>query len=522
VSAEGDTQAGGWCAPAWSAIGLAAGFIALTCWWLTQDRSIPIYDAGDHLWAALHFHNLIRSGDLLGPFDYNWQYPPLGELVGSFAAFVGGVNVAAPIVGENLVFVSLLALGCYQTGKLLFGPSAGLLATAFALGSPLLIAQFHVFMLDAPETAMVATSMWLLLASARFERVGMSGLAGLAVGAGLLVKVQFPFFVLGIVLCALLLGGWRNWRGFLTFAALAVALGAPWYVDHLSELSTVGRLAGARSGAAPANLPPLASIDNLTWYLWTILDFQLLLPLFALLAGGFLWTAATLARRRGRRQGERLQFLAGGILAWLAITLTPHHDIRYGMPLLPYMAVIATGWIVSLPIVARRVAVGMLVAGVALNTLSTTFGAGGEVSVAIARQASSTHLLPASMVLYSSSGFLVSGPDRDGDVPGLLQALRRDGVRTVEWSAEESRGPDFSSEGLQPLALIAGLKSAVTRGLRFGASGDVATLVHKPIAAHGPRACATLSDGTGVFVVRANPATGTRMFYCPSRHPAYY
>lgn len=511
-----------WCAPAWGAIGVAAGFIALTCWWLTQDRSIPIYDAGDHLWAALHFHELLRSGDLLGPFEYNWQYPPLGELVGSFSAFVGGVDVAAPIGGENLVFVSLLVLGCYQTGKLLFGPSAGLLATAFALGSPLLIAQFHVFMLDAPETAMVAISIWLLLASRRFSRAGMSALAGLAVAAGLLVKVQFPFFVLGIVLCALALGGWRNWRGFSRFAVVAVALGAPWYVDHLSELSTIGRLAGAKSGAVPANLPPTVSIDNLTWYLWTILDFQLLLPLFALLVGGFLWTTVALARGRGERLGERLQFVVGGIVAWLAITLTPHHDIRYGMPLLPYMAVIATGWIVSLPVVARRVAVGVLVAGVALNTFSTTFGAGGEVSVAVAWQASSTYALPTSIVLYSSSGFLVSGPKRDGDVPGLLRALRRDGVRTVEWSAQESRAPDFSSEGLEPLALIARLTPVVTRGLRFGDSSSVATFVHRPISLHGPPPCATLSDGTGVYVVRFDPAAGRRMFYCPSRHPAYY
>jgi 4-amino-4-deoxy-L-arabinose transferase-like glycosyltransferase len=520
VPAEHDTRAAA--GPALGAVILAAAFVGLTCWWLTRDRSIPIYDAGDHLWAALHFHDLIRSGDLLGPFEYNWQYPPLGELVGSLSAFVGGVNVAAPIVGENLVFVSLLALGCYQAGKLLFGPTAGLLATAFALGSPLLIAQFHVFMLDAPETAMVAVSTWLLIASREFSRVGMSALAGLAVGAGLLVKVQFPFFVLGIVLCALALGGWRNRRGFSAFAVLAIVLGAPWYLDHLSELSTIGRLAGGESGAAPANLPPLVSIDNLTWYLWSILDFQLLLPLFALLAGGFLWTAVALAQRRHGRLSERLQFLVGAIVAWLAITLTPHHDIRYGMPLLPYMAVIATGWIVSLPILARRAAVGVLVAGVALNTLSTTFGAGGQVSVAVARRASSTHLLPASIVLYSSSGFLVSGPKRDGDVPGLLQALRRDGVQTVRWSAKESAAPDFSSEGLEPLALIARLTPAVTRGLRFTNSSDVATLIHKPIPAHAPPPCATLSDGTGVYVIRFDPAARRTMLYCPSRHPEYY
>jgi len=73
------------------------------------------------------------------------------RLVGALAAFAGGASVASPIIGENLVFVSLLTLGCYQTGRLLFGPRAGLLASIFVLGSPLLIAQLHVFMLDAPD-----------------------------------------------------------------------------------------------------------------------------------------------------------------------------------------------------------------------------------------------------------------------------------------------------------------------------------------------------------------------------------
>ena len=146
-------------------IGATLGFIALTCWWLTQDRSIPIYDAGDHLQVALYFHQLLATGDLLGPLKFTWQYPPLGELVGALAASIGGVNVAAPIIGENVLFVSLLSLGCYQTGRLLFGARAGMLASIFVLGSPLLIAQFHVFMLDAPETALVPVKISALASS---------------------------------------------------------------------------------------------------------------------------------------------------------------------------------------------------------------------------------------------------------------------------------------------------------------------------------------------------------------------
>jgi hypothetical protein len=507
---------------AWGVIGLTVAFIGLTCWWLSQDRSIPIYDAGDHLWGALYFHELLARGDLLGPFEYTWQYPPLGHLVGALALFVGGVSVASPIIGENLLFVTLLTLGCYQTGKLLFGPLAGLLAAAFALGSPLLIAQFHVFMLDAPETALVAVSIWLILASRRFASVRMSALAGLAMAAGLEMKVQFPFFVLGIVLCALVRGGWRNWRGVLAFAGVAVVLGSPWYLAHLAELKEISRLAGSSSGAIASQLPPTLSIENLTWYLWTILDNQLLVPLFALLAVGFVWTLARLVRPGGDRFGERVEFILGGVVAWLAVSLTPHHDLRYGMPLLPYLAVMATGWIATAPLVPRRLAVAVLVGGVALNTLGTTFGGGGEVSLAIGSGLSSTYALPTNVVLFSDQGYLVAGPSRDGDVEGLLAALRRDGVHAVGSAFPESATADFSFEGLDALGLVAGVDYAVTQTVQFSRSPEAAFLIHRPIKPGGPPACATLSDGTGVFVVRARPPSDEPTLYCPYPRPHYY
>jgi 4-amino-4-deoxy-L-arabinose transferase-like glycosyltransferase len=507
---------------AWGAIGLAVAFIGLTCWWLSQDRSIPIYDAGDHLWGALYFHELLARGDLLGPFNYTWQYPPLGHVIGALALFVGGVNVASPIIGENLVFVSLLTLGCYQTGKLLFGPLAGMLAAAFALGSPLLIAQFHVFMLDAPETALVAVSIWLILASRQFSRVAISALAGVAVAAGLEMKVQFPFFVLGIVLWALLRGGWRNWRGLLAFAGVAFALGSPWYLAHLSELKEISRLAGSNSGAIASQLPPTFSIENLTWYLWTILNNQLLLPLFVLLAVGFVWTLARLVRPKGDRFGERMEFIVGGVVAWIAVSVTPHHDLRYAMPLLPYMAVMATGWIASAPLFARRIAVAVLVGGVALNTIGTTFGSGGEVALGVGSGISSTYLLPPSVVAYSSRGYLVAGPSRDGDVPGLLTALRRDGVRTVASAIGESEAPDFSFEGLTALALIADVEYNVRERLTLGTKTSSAFLVHRASLANGAPPCVTLSDRTGVFVVRPRPPSGEPSLYCPYPRPHYY
>jgi hypothetical protein len=511
-----------WSAYAWGAIGAATVFILLSCWWLTQDRSIPIYDAGDQLETALLYRNMLHAGNVFGPFTYNNVYPILGHMVGAVAALIGGVNVSAPIVGENLVFVSLLALGCYQTGRLLFGPLAGMLAVVFVLGSPLVISLFHVFMLDAPVTAAVAVAVWLVLASEDFSRPGVSAAAGLAVGLGVNIKVQFALFLVGLVLIALVHGGWRNWRGFAIFATVALVVGLPWYIAHSSELSEMFELASSGPGTPPGNIPPTLSFDNLTWYFWSVLNSQLLAPLFILAVIGSAWTLVRVMRERGKHTA-RFEFIAGAFAAWVVITfVTPHHDIRYGLPLLAFLSVLATGWIAQLARTPRLTAIVVLVLAVAANTLGITFGVAQEAKVALVNVLPSSEQLPDRIVLYSTNGFLASAPSRDGDVPGLLEDLHREGVRGVVWGADQSELPDFSAAGLTPLARIAGLTPLLAQHPEYSHSASVATLIHEPVTARTPPTCTRLSDGTGVWVVRYDAAARKLALYCPSRRPQFY
>src|SRR5271167_4236025 len=132
-----------WTAQAWSAIALTALFVGITGWWLTQDRSIPVFDAGFQLRYALDVRSDLGAGRVLEALTFAFPYPPFVHLIGALGVTIGGVGVAPPIVAENLVFVPLLALGCYHVGRLAFGRTAGLLAVAFALGSPMIAAQFH-------------------------------------------------------------------------------------------------------------------------------------------------------------------------------------------------------------------------------------------------------------------------------------------------------------------------------------------------------------------------------------------
>jgi hypothetical protein len=167
-------------------------------------------------------------------------------------------------------------------------------------------------------------------------------------------------------------------------------------------------------------------------------------------------------------------------------------------------------------------AIVVLALGVSANTLGTTFGLGNTVKLALAHPVPPGEDLPDTITLYSTAGFLVAGPSRDGDVPGLLANLKREGVQTVAWSFGQSTASDFDTEGLLPLTQVAGLLHVITGAPEFSSSSYIATLIHLPITASSPPACTRLSDGTGVWVVRYDTSASKLAYYCPTRRPQFY
>jgi hypothetical protein len=494
------------------AVALTAAFTALSCWWVAVDRSLPGTEPGSHLGTALQYRDMLAAGDPFGPFGVDAIHPPLVFLLGAVAQLIGGIDVAPPVIAQNLVFVPLLALGCYQTAVLAYGARAGVLAVAFALGAPLLIEQFHVFALDAPLTALVAISVWLVLASERFARIGVAALAGATTGLGLLVKPQFPLFVVGLVAVVLVRErGWRNVRGIAAFALAAVAVSAPWYALHAGALGDIAN--AAVENAEPGTRPPRLSPTNLAWYGWALLNSVLFAPLFALAAIGI---------ARARRSPLAPELLGGLLGGWLFLLVTPIHVVRYALPLLVYLAVLGSGWIVELTPRPRRVATAALALAVAATTLGTTFGVFGEVRLrlgpTISHRAMWFGIAPRNeVVLYSDHVFQVAGPEHDGRMLTLMRALRRDGVTGVAW-LQRHVTPAFEDQGLHAFAAMARLSTPLpTEPLAPG----IAVLLHGS-AAGGPPPCVTLVDGSGVWLRLERALDPRQPFYCPLRSPSTY
>ena len=509
-----------------AAIGAAAFtllFIGVTAWWLSQDLRMPHFDPGRHTVNALHYYQALTSGDVGTLFTLRtWPYPPLVHWVGMFGMLVAGQNVWQPVLFSNLVFVSLLALATYQIGKLVFEDArAGLFAVVFALGTPMVIGQAHLFMLDVPQASMVAVSVWLLLASRGFERPWIAGLAGAAVGAGLLTKVSFVVFVAGVVIVMLARGGWRNRNGVLAFAGGVLLVGGWWYLVHLGDIRQLYTVGGLQTpvGVLPGLNPPRFSLSNAAWFFWSGINFQYLAPLMILAIVGAAVAIVRWAKNRTSRPLV-LELLVGGGVAWLGVTWQLPHDARYSLPLLVYVAVLGTGWIALLSSRWRMLVGGLLVAVALANLIGASTGAGRDVNVS-APFAPSLYAYPnnieGSMVkawrvgLYTNGGYAEGEPHRGGDLLGAMRELRDRGTRVVSWQPTEEMSSWFNSEGLGMYAELAGLEAKSDNALPRPDDLYVSLRPHE--LRSGP--CLRLYNGRGVWLMFGNPEADNPNDACP-------
>lgn len=504
-----DRGASRWSAPAWGAVAVAALFVAISCWWLATDRAVPFGGGASHQYASLLYHEWIAEGDPFRAISYDTYYPPAIRLLGVAVIALFGKGPDGPVLAQNVVFVPLLALACYRVGRMTQSPPApraGLLAVVFALGAPLIAEQFHVFMLDAPQAALVAVAAWLLLESERFARVGPAALAGLAVGVGVLTKQLMPLYLVGLVAALLLRGGgWRNVRGIAAFAGVALVVAAPWYVVHLDEWDRFLGAAGTGSATErvpPAASPPPLSLANLAWYGWATLNGLLFAPLFAFATVGVVAAVARVVRRRPLPPGDpTVELLCGLGGAWLALMSMRHHDVRYTMGAIVFVAVLGTAWVVRLRARAQAVACGLLVAAVVVAQLGATFGIGrdpGQLPLSNGATGEGEGVPPRDrVVVYSSLGYLVSGPLQEGDVLGLMRRLRAQGTEHV---ATEDQG-DVNDHMFETVGLIVFARAAGIGFEGVDPPRDSARVAHLIRASDhdGGEPCTRLFNGSGVW-----------------------
>ncbi len=517
----------------WWAAAATAVSIAISGWWLTADDRVPDFDSGQHLLDIFTVRQELVSGQLTAPFtDWN-NYPPLGHLVGAVGTLIGGINVPSVVMSENVVFVPLLVVGCYGAGKIAGGSRAGLLAALFALGTPIVVSQLREVYLDLGEAAMVAVSVWAILATRRFERIWLSALAGLVCSLGMLSKQTFPLFIAGLLAVVIVRGGWRRWRGIAMFIVGGAGLTLPWYVYHYAQLRglTTGATAtGAAAAASGAGVnepngitPSLFTSSNFGWYVWNLVNHQLLVPLAVFLLIGIVLAAWRFARNRDPEDVSP-ELIGGGLFAYLAMTYLTLKDPRYTLPALVYMAVLGTSWLVRVGPRLRPWLTGAFGVVVLANFIAVSFGFGPTLQIVFPGAPSPSTAEARVLTFYSPNGWLRGGPVHEGDVLGMLQGLRRLGVVQIAVDGGSANSPDFNNAGISALAIVAGLSVPGTEDLPAMGPLD-AFILRRAVAPGDPPPCQMLDDGTGIYVSLGNPLMfpfDETTFVCPGDRPVYY
>jgi Dolichyl-phosphate-mannose-protein mannosyltransferase len=495
--------------------GLILARLALAGWWLAVDHSVFDTESSRHLQRAWDGYSLMSQGDTWAFFKQGTEYPPLLYLAGALGSLVGGLSIDSLVGAQDLFFIPALAIGCYGAASIAYGRTAGVLAAVFALGAPMAISAFHMYLIDTTETAMVAVAIWAVIASDRFSHTGRSALAGAAVGFGMLAKQNFPVFVVGLIAVVLLRGGWRHWRGLLVFVVVAAALSATWYWSEISRTIDLIRGASADTAATAGSVTPDAqrlTLKNLTYYAWNEVNVAILAPLMLAAVGGAIALLVRFARTRSRADYTP-ELVVGVLFAYAALTWISLKDPRYALPLLAYLAVLGTGWV---PLLRRRgqlIAGGAIAAVALLNVVMTIWGTGPIAKLYI-------HGLPSNnegrqLTFWEPQGWIAGRPETSPAIEQVMRAAHADGkVVVFDPGANQSR---FNQPGLDIQSREA--KAPIAFPFQDKPEQVVIANHNPPLATVRP--CGILSDGTGIYLSRGpiDIPFEQRDFYRPSGCP---
>jgi 4-amino-4-deoxy-L-arabinose transferase-like glycosyltransferase len=476
--------------------GLILARLALAGWWLAVDHSVFDTESSRHLQRLWDGYSLMQHGDPLAFFKAPTEYPPLLYLVASAGALIGGLGIDSAVFAQDLVFVPALAIGCYGAATIAYGRTAGIVAAVFALGAPMAVSVFHMFLIDTTEAAMVAVAIWAILATDRFSRTGVSALAGVAVGFGMLAKQNFPLFVAGLLAVVVLRGGWRHWRGLLVFAVVAVVISLSWYHSEFGRTADLIRGAstpGLATAGTPAPTADRWTAKNLGYYAWNLVNVSVLFPLMAAAIGGAIALSVRWVKRRGR--GDlTLEFVVGALFAYAALTWINLKDPRYALPMLPYLAVLAGGGITLVHGRWRTVAIAAIGAVAVANVVLAVWVTGPIGKLYIKGLPSNGE--GRQLTFWAPQGWIAGRPETSDAIVQVMRAAHAAGKTIVfDPGADQSR---FNQPGLDILSREAKAPIAFP----FENKPDQVVLANRnpPLTTDTP--CGMLSDGTGIYLSR--------------------
>jgi len=347
-------------------------------WWLAADNHPIFGDEDVHMgntrtyWkTCVGYQGPDRWADrLVALTKIETRYPPLLYLLGTGFITLFGRSPDALAFAMTFHFAFLL-LGTYLLSATFLNRRQAVFAAVVTGFAPILFGASRYYSLDMLATAFVVWVLFALVKTEGYQRTRWVVLFAVFAGLGLSVKPNTLFFwiipwtwVVGRAFGALLAWDSRpkvNLRGLLALirnlvlsGLIIAAISVPWYLLHFEYLrdfwTTTEHPTGGVFCWPDSSVPWLA-------YPFLVINLGVFLPTFCLaLAGG----AVALAGRRYRRGPATL------IVIWLVgsyavMTLfVAEKEVRYIMPVVPALTILAALAISAVPLRGWRLAGGAL------------------------------------------------------------------------------------------------------------------------------------------------------------------
>jgi 4-amino-4-deoxy-L-arabinose transferase-like glycosyltransferase len=257
MSAESRRRAAGLLvrlAPILVIVGLVVLHATINWFWLADNVTSTGADKARHLARSLRYHQMLSPPTLRALFAVlvdNPVRPSLLPISATLAYRLLGFNVdAGPMI--NILYLAILLSATYGLGVKLASRKVGLLATLVVGTYPMVYAMSRLFYQEFALAAMVAVTLYFLVASDGFQNRASSLLFGLCLGLGLLTKRTFVAFALVPVLYVVFRSGmlaalWQrltsrprvHWRALLLALGGGALLASLWYFPNRDAVATL-------------------------------------------------------------------------------------------------------------------------------------------------------------------------------------------------------------------------------------------------------------------------------------------
>lgn len=334
--------------------------------WLSINEMGPVSDEKNYFNKSIRLYRILADPDI-NLFPRIFTSPPAFRpplfplcLVPSYPVAGLSYRSAASVI---TLFLALMIVFTYKIGKLLYSAATGLLAAFIISFFPFTLKYSRLLFSEMALTAALSIAIWFLLKSRSFRERKYSIGLGVAIGAGMLIKQSFIFFMAlpflfegikglffpherrpdlsgkasSIPFLAQRPGAKTNGINFIFSILISAALSVPYYVICFHDIKAM-RIMNKLQGST-ISLKEAFTIKHLFWAgsaLWNLTG--------ALFFVFFLVGLAVSLKRKYRKATLLLWLAGGGGFTFLLL----QNRTRYLFPLLPVCALLISFWLVKI------------------------------------------------------------------------------------------------------------------------------------------------------------------------------